>query len=73
MDPVQKLSKPYDLAFDAFAVTHYISKVRILLHKHQRVVTSEKDSSCVEMSITVLVQLYASQLLNNESKLESGN
>lgn len=67
---VWKFSKLDDLVLDAIAGTLCTAKACILVDKPRKIMGCEKDSNCVERSMTGLLDVYAFQLQNNNSDIK---
>lgn len=68
-DMVPKLSKPGQLALEAFAGTLPGAKACLLLDKHRTLAGCDKIFICLQKSMSSLVEVYASKFLNVRSDL----
>ena len=66
---VAKYCPPGGLVWDPFAGTMSTARACLLLHSHRRCVCTDVDEECVKVSIPSLLDVFASQLLNEDSDI----
>lgn len=69
---VQKLSDPADCVSGAYTGVPFTAKECLLLEKDRISVGCPKDSGCMDVSITGIVEVYIFPLLNDKSDLNGG-
>ena len=66
---VAKYCPPGGLVLDPFAGTMSTARACLLLDSHRRCVCTDVDEECVKVSIPSLLDVFASQLLNEDSDI----
>lgn len=64
---MHQFSKPGQLLLDAVAGMLSTAKACLLLNNYSRLIGCDKDIDCLQISIPRLVDVYASQLLNDRA------
>ena len=66
---IGKYTQPGDLVFDPFAGSFSTGRACMLLPQHRRCVLGDLDPTCHKFGMQQLVEVYARQLLNEESDI----
>lgn len=64
---IYKFTKSVDFVVDPFKSTCSVEMACMSLPEHKKVVVSDKDNSCLDHSINLLVALFSPQILNPNS------
>ena len=66
---ISKYSQPGDIVFDPFAGSYSTGRSCMSLLSHRRCIMGDQDERCGKFSMRQLVEVYARQILNEESDI----
>ena len=70
---ISKYTQPGDIVFDPFAGSYATGRACMSLPLHRRCIMGDKDPNCGKFAMRQLVEVYARQLLSDESDIEESD